>query len=46
MTSASHQFVLFSVCFVAVPSMLLIWVGLHSDPTHPERKMKLSPFIK
>ena len=34
------------VCFVALPSMLLIRVGLHYDPpTCPERKMKLSPYF-
>lgn len=39
----SHQFVLFvcacvCVCFVALPSMLLIRVGLHCDPPHPPRE--------
>lgn len=33
------------ISFVALPSMLLTWVVLHSDPTHPERKMKLSPYF-
>lgn len=38
---AGSQFVLFvCACFVALPSMLLTWVGLYCDPTCPEREIK------